>query len=78
MFGLSSVRYGSFSVRVNFRSIISGLSSGRISVRIIRVGSLLPGLSIVNLPGLKPNCLSEISIPALNLLSITRSYNFIV
>ena len=47
MFGLSSVRYGSFLVRVNFRSIISGLSSGRISVhsvRVIRVGSLLPDL----------------------------------
>jgi len=48
MFGLSSVWYGSFSVRVNFRSIISGLSSGMISVRsvrVIRVGSLLPGLT---------------------------------
>jgi len=47
MFGLSLVRYGSFSVRVNFRSTISGLSSGRIlvrSVRLILVGSLLPGL----------------------------------
>jgi len=37
MFGLSSVRYRSFSVRVNFRSIISGLSSGRISVHSVRV-----------------------------------------
>ena len=49
MFRLSSVRYGSFSVWVNFRSIISGLNSGRISVRwvqVIRVGSLLPGLGI--------------------------------
>ena len=49
MFGLSSVRYGSFSVRVNFRSIISGLSSGRISVRsvrVIRIGLLLPGLVV--------------------------------
>jgi len=48
MFGLSLVRYGSFSVRVNFRLIISSVSSGRISVRlvrIIRVGSLLSGLN---------------------------------
>ena len=49
MYRLSSVRYGSFSVRVNFRSIISGLSSGMISVRsvrVIRVESLLPGLDL--------------------------------
>jgi len=44
MFWLSLVRYRSFSVQVNFRSIISGLSSGRILVRVIRVGSLLLGL----------------------------------
>ena len=49
MFGLSSVRYGSFSIWVNFRSIISGLSSGRISVRSVRVGSLLPGLGLSNI-----------------------------
>ena len=55
MFGLSSVRYESFSVGVNFGSIISGLSSSRISIRsvwVIRVGSLLPGLilSLLLLP----------------------------
>ena len=51
MFGLSSVRYRSFSVWANFRSIISGVSSGRISVRsvrVIQVGSLLPGLVRMN------------------------------
>jgi len=50
MFGLNSVRYGLFSVRVNFRSIISCVSSGRISicsVRVIWIGSLLPDLSII-------------------------------
>ena len=49
MFGLSLIRYGSFSVRTNFRSIILGVSSGRISVRsvgVIRVGSLLLGLGL--------------------------------
>jgi len=50
MFGSSSVRYGSFSIRANFKSIISGVSSDRIpvrSVRVIRVGSLLPGLTLI-------------------------------
>ena len=49
MFRLTSVWYGSFAVWVNFRSIISGVSSGKISVRLvrlIRVGSLLPTPSI--------------------------------
>jgi len=49
MFGSSSVQYGSFLVRVNFRTIISSVSFGMISVRsvrIIRVGSLLPDLNI--------------------------------
>ena len=47
MFELSSVRYGSFSVRAKFRSIVSGVNLGRISVhsvQVIRIGSLLPGL----------------------------------
>ena len=44
MFGSSLVRYGSFSVQVNFRSIISDVSSGRISVRVIWVESLLSSL----------------------------------
>jgi len=47
MFESSSVRCGSFSVRVNFRPIISGVSSGRISVRsiwVIWIGLLLRGL----------------------------------
>ena len=47
MFGSSLVRYGSFSVRANFRSIILGVSSGRISVRSVRViwvGLLFPSL----------------------------------
>jgi len=51
MFRSSSVRYRSFSVRVNFRSIISGYNSGRISIRlirVIRVASLLPGLRETN------------------------------
>jgi len=51
MFGVSSVRYGSFAVRANFRSIILGVNSGRISVRSVRViliGSLLPGLIIAS------------------------------
>ena len=50
MFGSSLVRYWSFSVRVNFRSIISGVNSGRISVclvRVVRIGSLLPGLMLI-------------------------------
>ena len=44
MFELSSIWYGSFSVWVNFRSIISGVNSSRISVRIIQIGSLLPSI----------------------------------
>ena len=47
MFMSGSVRYGSFLVRVNFKSIISIVSSSRISVRsirVIRIRSLLPGL----------------------------------
>jgi len=47
MFRTSSIQYGLFSVQVNFRLIISGVSSGRIlfrSIRVIWIGSLLPGL----------------------------------
>ena len=42
----SLVRYGSFSVEVNFRSIISDVSLGRISVhsvQLIQIRSLLSG-----------------------------------
>ena len=50
MFGSSSVRYRLFLVRVNFKSIISNVSSVRISVRsmqVIQIRSLLPGLAII-------------------------------
>ena len=56
MFGLSSIQYGSFSVRAKFRSIISGVSSGRNSVRSVWVRSLLPDLLTVTLAlGAKEN-----------------------
>ena len=47
IFGSSSVQYRSFSIRLNFISTILGVSSDRISVRVIRIRSLLPGLTTV-------------------------------